>query len=114
MKDEMVNAIMAEVLKKVGTPAEAAPKCAPKCNLTEFVGTAIGHTIGLVIANLDNQVHEKLGIDPKFRAIGILSDRTGAGPQIMAADEAIKATNTELLLLEYPPAIPKAAPATAV
>ena len=35
MKDEMVNAIMAEVLKKVGTPAETAPKCcAPKCNLT--------------------------------------------------------------------------------
>ena len=103
MKDEMVNAIMAEVLKKVGAPAEAAPACcAPKCNLTEFVGTAMGHTIGLVIANLDNQVHEKLGIDPKFRAIGILSDRTGAGPQIMAADEAIKATNTELLLLECP------------
>ena len=103
MKDEMVNAIMAEVLKKVGAPAEAAPACcAPKCNLTEFVGTAMGHTIGLVIANLDNQVHEKLGIDKKYRAIGILSDRTGAGPQIMAADEAIKATNTELLLLECP------------
>ena len=103
MKDEMVNAIMAEVLKKVGAPAETAPKCcAPKCNLTEFVGTAMGHTIGLVIANLDNQVHEKLGIDKKYRAIGILSDRTGAGPQIMAADEAIKATNTELLLLECP------------
>ena len=103
MKDEMVNAIMAEVLKKVGAPAETAPACcAPKCNLTEFVGTAMGHTIGLVIANLDNQVHEKLGIDPKFRAIGILSDRVGAGPQIMAADEAVKATNTELLLLECP------------
>ena len=57
MKDEMVNAIMAEVLKKVGSPAESAPACcAPKCNLTEFVGTAMGHTIGLVIANLDNQV----------------------------------------------------------
>ena len=102
MKDEMVNAIMAEVLKKVGAPAEAAPKCAPKCNLTEFVGTAMGHTIGLVIANLDNQVHEKLGIDKKYRAIGILSDRVGAGPQIFAADEAVKATNTELLMIECP------------
>ena len=98
MKDEMVNAIMAEVLKKVGAPAEAAPKC----NLTEFVGTAMGHTIGLVIANLDNQVHEKLGIDKKYRAIGILSDRVGAGPQIFAADEAVKATNTELLMIECP------------
>ena len=102
MKDEMVNAIMAEVLKKVGTTAEAAPACAPKCNLTEFVGTAMGHTIGLVIANLDNQVHEKLGIDKKYRAIGILSDRVGAGPQIFAADEAVKATNTELLMIECP------------
>ena len=103
MKDEMVNAVMAEVLKKVGTPAETAPKCcAPKCNLTEFVGTAMGHTIGLVIANLDHQVHEKLGIDKKYRAVGILSDRTGAGPQIFAADEAVKATNTELLMIECP------------
>lgn len=104
MKDEMVNMIMAEVLKKVGAPAEEAPKAAaaPKCNLTEFVGTAMGHTIGLVIANLDHQVHEKLGIDPKYRAIGILSDRVGAGPQIFAADEAVKATNTEVLLIECP------------
>jgi microcompartment protein PduB len=62
----------------------------------------MGHTIGLVIANLDNQVHEKLGIDKKYRAIGILSDRVGAGPQIFAADEAVKATNTELLMIECP------------
>ncbi len=103
MKDEMINQIMAEVLKKVGAPAEAAPKCcAPKCNLTEFVGTAMGHTIGLVIANVDSQVHEALKIDPKYRAIGILSDRVGAGPQIFAADEAVKATNTEILLIETP------------
>ena len=108
MKDEMINMIMAEVMKKVGTaaPAEAAPACcaapAPTCGLTEFVGTAMGHTIGLVIANLDNQVHEKLGIDRKYRAIGILSDRVGAGPQIFAADEAVKATNSEILLIETP------------
>ena len=82
MKDEMINMIMAEVMKKVGT--------------------AMGHTIGLVIANLDNQVHEKLGIDRKYRAIGILSDRVGAGPQIFAADEAVKATNSEILLIETP------------
>ena len=111
MKDEMINMIMAEVMKKVGTAApaaEAAPAAccaapaAPLCGLTEFVGTAMGHTIGLVIANLDSQVHEKLGIDRKYRAIGILSDRTGAGPQIFAADEAVKATNSEILLIETP------------
>lgn len=105
MNDEMVNKIMGEVMKKMGAgaaPAECACDAASACNLTEFVGTSIGHTIGLVIANLDHQVHEKLNIDPKYRAIGILSDRVGAGPQIFAADEAVKATNTECVLVECP------------
>ena len=70
MKDELVSKIMDEVLKKVGA-AEAAPAAcaapAPTCNLTEFVGTAIGSTIGLVIANVDHQVHEQLGIDGRRR-----------------------------------------------
>ena len=111
MKDELVSKIMDEVLKKVGAeapaaaPAPAAPAakcCNNTCNLTEFVGTAIGHTIGLVIANVDRQVHEKLDIDPKFRSIGIIGDRTGAGPQIFAADEAVKDTNCEILKIELP------------
>ena len=109
MKDELINKVMDEVLKKmsIAAPAEApAEACACEaeavCNLTEFVGTTVGHTIGLVIANLDHQVHEKMGIDPKFRSIGILGGRTGAGPQIMAADEAVKATNSEILKIELP------------
>lgn len=105
MKDELVNKIMDEVMKKVGGAAEAPActcECEAGCNLTEYVGTAMGHTIGLVIANLDPQVHEKLGIDNKYRAIGIISDRTGAGPQIFAADEAVKATNSECILVECP------------
>ena len=104
MKDELVTKIMDEVLKKVGAaPAEETCACCEAtCNLTEFVGTAMGHTIGLVIANLDHQVHEKLGIDKKYRSIGIISDRVGAGPQIFAADEAIKATNSEIVLIECP------------
>jgi len=69
---------------------------------TEFVGTAIGDTIGIVIANLDPVLHEKLGLDKRYRSIGILSDRTGAGPQLMAADEAVKATNTEIVKIELP------------
>ena len=94
--DELVSKVMDEVMKKIGgTAAEEKCACEAKCNLTEFVGTAIGHTIGLVIANLDHQIHDALKIDPKYRAIGIISDRTGAGPQIFAADEAVKATNTE-------------------
>jgi Ethanolamine utilization protein len=109
MKDELVTMIMDEVMKKVSSAgaAEAAAEAAPKstasgCNLTEFVGTAIGSTIGLVIANLDHQVHEQLKIDKKYRSIGIIGDRTGAGPQIFAADEAVKATNSEIVLIELP------------
>ena len=93
MKDELISKVMDEVMKKMGasdaTSAPAAACCnngSANCNLTEFVGTAIGHTIGLVIANVDHQIHEKMDIDPKYRSIGIIGDRTGAGPQIFAAD----------------------------
>ena len=100
MKDEMMAKIMDEVMKKMGgTQAESAfandtTVAAPSpqginedlCGLTEYVGTAMGHTIGLVIANLDYTVHELLKIDPKYRSIGIIADRVGAGPQIFAAE----------------------------
>lgn len=106
MKDELVSKIMDEVMKKMGEPVAAPQACCAAvhntCNLTEYVGTAMGHTIGLVIANLDHQIHEKLNIDKRFRAIGIISDRVGAGPQIFAADEAVKATNSEILVVECP------------
>lgn len=117
MKDELVEKIMDEVLRKMGTSSAPAQAAAPVqaqaeapsvasaiagCGLTEFVGTAIGHTIGLVIANVDPQLHEMMKIDPKFRSIGIVGARTGAGPQIFAADEAVKATNSEVLLIELP------------
>lgn len=69
-------------------------------SVTEYVGSAIGDTVGLVIANLDIHLHEKMGLDPKYRSIGIISARTGAGPQIYAADEAVKATNTEIVSIE--------------
>ena len=109
--DELNNNIMEEVMRRLSAVAssseekcceEAAAATSPTCNLTEYVGTTMGHTIGLVIANVDHQVHEALKIDPKYRAIGIISDRVGAGPQIFAADEAVKATNSECLLVECP------------
>ncbi|ETD81330.1 propanediol utilization microcompartment protein PduB [Rhodobacter capsulatus] len=111
MKDDLVEKLMDEVMRKMGsTEAPAAPaaekpaaKAAPKaCNLTEFVGTAIGHTVGLVIANVDPLLHEKMNIDRKYRSIGIVGARTGAGPHIFAADEAVKATNSEVVLIELP------------
>ncbi|WP_321334115.1 propanediol utilization microcompartment protein PduB [Breoghania sp.] len=110
MRDELVEQLMGEVIRKMGgsndaAPAtpEAAPAKAPAtCNLTEFVGTAIGNTIGMVIANVDPALHEKMNIDKKYRSIGIVGARTGAGPHIFAADEAVKATNSEVLVIELP------------
>ncbi|HYG57061.1 MAG TPA: propanediol utilization microcompartment protein PduB [Symbiobacteriaceae bacterium] len=100
----MVKEVVQRVMKKL-EPAQA-PACeAPAAKapaLTEFVGTAIGDTIGLVIANVDPALHEKMKLDKKYRSIGILGARTGAGPQIMAADEAVKATNTEIVSIELP------------
>jgi microcompartment protein PduB len=68
--------------------------------ITEFVGSGIGDTVGLVIANLDRSLFAGVGLDPKYRSIGIVSARTGGGPHIMAADEAVKATNTEIVSIE--------------
>jgi microcompartment protein PduB len=103
MNDSMVSKIMEEVMKKVGNGApasEAVPSAC--CGLTEFVGTGIGDTIGLVIANVDPALHKVMGIDAKYKSIGIIGARTGAGPQVMAADEAVKATNTEIIKIELP------------
>jgi len=105
MDDKIVSKIMEEVMKKVGGSEPAAPVVSVgcgACGLTEFVGTGIGDTIGLVIANVDPAVHKALEIDEKYRSIGIIGGRAGAGPQIMAADEAVKATNTEIIKIELP------------
>lgn len=111
MDDKIIDQLVQQVLHKIGAPggangagekpaAPAAANNARHPGLTEFVGTAIGDTIGLVIANVDPKLHEALGLEAKFRSIGILSARTGAGPQILAVDEAVKATNTEVVSIE--------------
>lgn len=108
MSDQLMEKMVEEVMKKLGgadQPA-AAPQAAPAkigCNLTEFVGASkIGDTIGLVIANVDDQLAEAMKLDKKYRSIGIIGARSGAGPHIMAADEAVKATNTEIVSVELP------------
>ncbi len=109
MADDLVERVVQEVMNQVAAkagngaaPAPAVETMGRNPGLTEFVGTAMGDTIGIVIANLDPVLHEKLGLERKYRSIGILSDRVGAGPQIMAADEAVKATNTEIVRIELP------------
>ncbi|MFT4050604.1 MAG: propanediol utilization microcompartment protein PduB, partial [Solirubrobacterales bacterium] len=100
----MINKVMAEVMKKMSpTAAPAAPVAGARPSATEFVGVnPLGDTIGLVIANVDPQLHEMMKLDKKYKSIGILGARTGAGPHIFAADEAVKATNTEILTIELP------------
>lgn len=106
MQEQLIDKVMEEIKKRMegqtaaAAPAHEATKAGANPGITEFVGTAIGDTIGLVIANVDPMLHEKMKLDPKYRSIGILGARTGAGPHIMAADEAVKATNTEIVAVE--------------
>lgn len=115
MQDELINRVMHEVMNRLGPGSSADTAAAPKnrnqsqspvpaneVQLTEFVGAAMGDTQGIVIANLDPSIHQMMGFDTKFRSIGVIGGRVGAGPQLMAADEAIKATNTEILCIEMP------------
>jgi microcompartment protein PduB len=109
MQEQLIDKVMDEIKKRMENHAPTSteggqekPKASVNPGITEFVGTAIGDTIGLVIANVDPMLHEKMKIDPKYRSIGILGARTGAGPHIMAADEAVKATNTEIISIELP------------
>jgi microcompartment protein PduB len=105
MQEQLIDKVMDEIKKRMDKqdPAAATPETtrgSVNPGITEFVGTAIGDTIGLVIANVDPMLHEKMKIDAKYHSIGILGARTGAGPHIMAADEAVKATNTEIISIE--------------
>ncbi len=105
MKDNFVEQIISEVMNKQ-QPAKQEQTSVDiasfaRCGLTEFVGsTELGHTIGLVVASVDNQLHEVMNIDKKYRSIGIIGARSGAGPHIFAADEAVKATNSEIVAIE--------------
>jgi microcompartment protein PduB len=118
MDEQKINELVNEVLDRIQKSEDAenerneVEKSAnkkggeAKLNLanevTEFIGTTIGDTIGLVIANLDPKLREMMGIDKKYRSLGIIGARTGAGPQIYAADEAVKASNTEVVKIELP------------
>lgn len=72
------------------------------CTRTEFVGTAVLDTIGLVISGIDEGLLEKMNIGKKYRVLGLFSSRTGAAGQLTAMDDAVKATNTELLSFDLP------------
>lgn len=73
-----------------------------QCTRTEFVGTAVLDTIGLVISGIDETLLNQMNIGMEYRALGLFSSRTGAAGQLTAMDEAVKATNTELLSFDLP------------
>ena len=69
--------------------------------ITEYVGSAAGATVGLVIANLDPQLRKGIKLDSKYRSIGIVSSRSCGATLIWAADDAVKATNTEISDIQF-------------
>lgn len=72
------------------------------CSMSEFVGTTVLDTIGLVIPGISPLLSEQMNLKKPYRSLGLLSSRTGAAGQINAVDEAIKSTNTEVVSIELP------------
>ncbi len=98
MDRDLLEKVMGQVSSELGIEEEKTSTCSAS-SVTEFVGTSTGDTIGLVIASVDPLLTEKMNLG-KYRSIGIIGGRTGAGPQIMAVDDAVKATNTEVISIE--------------
>ena len=65
------------------------------CTRSEFVGTAVLDTIGLVISGIDDTLLNEMNIGTKYHCLGLFSSRTGAAGQITAID-------TEVLSIELP------------
>ncbi|QAT43404.1 propanediol utilization microcompartment protein PduB [Aminipila luticellarii] len=103
MEGDLLKKIMEAVEDAGGRDEKAVgpSEASNQCELPEFVGAGIGDTVGLVIANLDASLREKINLDPKYRSIGIVSSRTGGAPHVMSADTAVKATNTIIASVEF-------------
>ncbi len=74
-------------------------------SMPEFVGMTVLDTIGLVIPGVDKSLQDEMnknGVLCEYNSLGLLSSRTGAAGQIVAVDEAVKNSNTELVSLELP------------
>lgn len=71
-------------------------------SMTELIGTTVLDTIGLVIANIDEALRKKMKLNKEYRALGLISSRTGAAGQILAIDEAIKTTNCDIVSIDLP------------
>lgn len=113
--DELIQKVLNQVKNEMKessnqqTPAVVQTKdCEPSLSdifkdvgVTEYVGTAMGPTIGLVLASIDSDLAEKMELG-RFHSIGFIGSRAGFNPQAFAVDEAVKATNVEVLKVEAP------------
>lgn len=101
MDQSLIEKVVGRVASELNLTAEPGHACGVKdIGVTEFVGTAIGDTIGLVIASVDPSLVEPMKLG-KFRSIGIIGCRSNSlAVQCMAVDDAIKATNCEVIALE--------------
>ena len=43
-----------------------------KCGMTQFVGVGVCDTIGLYIANIDDDLRKQMNIPEKFHAVGLI------------------------------------------
>lgn len=72
------------------------------CGQPEFVGVTLLDTIGLVIPSVSPALRHAAAIPDGISSVGLISSRTGAAGQILAVDEAIKATNCIPVSIELP------------
>lgn len=97
MDQVLLDKVMERVASEIKVPGG---RCKiSDIGVSEFVGTTMGNTIGLVIASADPALTDVMHLG-RFRSIGILGGRTGFAPQAMAMDDAVKATNTEVISME--------------
>ncbi|MDH5105173.1 MAG: propanediol utilization microcompartment protein PduB [Lentilactobacillus diolivorans] len=113
-KNGLVQRVVNELLKRgITINPENQPKSSGGFHMNdflnstsvvpEFVGTRkIGDTIGMCIPSVDGMLLDKLHLTKRYSVLGVLSARSGAGPHIMAMDEAVKTTNTEVVDIELP------------
>lgn len=73
-----------------------------KCSMEQFVGTGVCDSIGLVIANVSDELRQQMNIPENYHSIGLIGSRTGAAAQIKAVDDAIKATSAHVVSIELP------------
>lgn len=97
MDEKLIESVIKRVQSEInGESKLGLPLSQKDIGVTEFVGTAKGTSIGLVIASVDPVLAEKMNLG-KYRSIGIIGGRSGSGPQGMAVDDAVKATNAEVI-----------------